>query len=299
MPDPSHSTTDVASRLAAFATEFNKRLDETLDSPQTPASLMEAIRYSALAPGKRVRPYLLVTCCGLAGGDATQAWIAAAAIECVHAFSLVHDDLPAMDNDDFRRGRRTTHKEFGEAMAILAGDALLSYAFELLARRLRPHPRLADIVLELATSTGASGMIGGQAADILGEGQPPTLSATRAIHDRKTACLFAASCRIGAHVAVAPFELVQVLGDFGRHLGLAFQIADDLLDLTASTEILGKRTQKDEGSEKQTYPRCVGLAASHKAADDEIERALLAIAPLGPEADTLREFARYMINRTY
>ncbi|MBI1825170.1 MAG: polyprenyl synthetase family protein [Planctomycetes bacterium] len=286
--------------LREFVPEFDRQLREYVwttvnDAPQ----LVEAVKYSVLAPGKRIRPYLVVRCCELSGGWRDHAWPVAAAIECIHAFSLVHDDLPAMDNDDVRRGKPTTHKQFGEAMAILAGDALFSLAFELVGSHLPRHSRLGEIVRELAESTGWAGMIGGQASDISGESSPPNLVLTRAIHERKTARLIACACRLGGMVAIADASTIERLGRFGHHLGLAFQIADDLLDVRASADQLGKATQKDIHAGKQTYPRCVGVEASRQAAHDELRKAIDALSAFGEAAADLRQLAEYVVSRDY
>jgi len=289
----------IQNTLRAFAAEFDGRLDALLacGGPR-PADLAEAVRYSVLASGKRVRPYLLVRCCELVGGTRERAWPAAAAIECVHAFSLVHDDLPAMDDDDLRRGRATTHKKFGEALAILAGDALLALSFELVARMADARVVQA-LVSELAGATGWSGMIGGQAQDLAGENQPPSLERTRAIHRLKTGRLFAAACRMGAICGGGTVDQLEGFLRFGGRLGEAFQIADDLLDLTAGAERLGKTAGKDAAARKQTYPACVGAAASRAAADAAVTSAVAELAPFGPAADDLRELAAYVVVRDY
>lgn len=259
--------------------------------------LVEAVRYAALAPGKRIRPFLVGAGCELCGGTIEQGLPVAAAMECVHAFSLVHDDLPAMDDDDLRRGRPTCHKVFGEALAILAGDALLTLAFEILVTRTEASADRAALVYELARAAGWAGMIGGQAADILGESLAPSLDRVRLIHDRKTAALIAASCRMGAIAAGAAPALVDALGTYGRHLGRAFQIVDDVLDVTATAEELGKATTKDAEAGKQSYCRVVGVSASRQAAQEEIRLAEAALEPFGERADNLRELARFVLHR--
>jgi geranylgeranyl diphosphate synthase type II len=285
--------------LRTFAAEFDGRFDAYLKVADVPAQLREAVRYSALAPGKRIRPYLVVRCCELVGGRRDDAWPAAAAIECVHAFSLVHDDLPAMDDDDLRRGRPTTHKQFNEALAILAGDALLALAFELLVRHTPDRTRVGEMVLELARRTGWTGMIGGQAADVLGQGTPPSEDLVKYIHGRKTASLFEAACRLGAMAGEGRADAVAALGRFGRHLGQAFQIADDLLDVTATSAELGKRAGKDVSAGKQTYPRCVGVEASRAMAAEEVQAAVAELSPFGPSANDLRALAEYAVSRNY
>jgi geranylgeranyl pyrophosphate synthase len=290
----------MVDRLAAFAAEFDQRFKAYLTpSGDVPSELVEAIQYSALAPGKRIRPYLVTRCCELAGGTADEATPVAAAVECVHAFSLIHDDLPAMDDDDLRRGQPACHKRFGEALAILAGDALVTLAFELLARHVEDPARSAVMALELAVGAGWSGMIGGQTVDVLGEGRSPEINVARYIHERKTASLFRVACRLGALAGNADSMAVEALGDFGQDLGKAFQIADDLLDLTAAPEVLGKNVRKDSLAKKQTYPRCVGLEKSRAAAGDTAQAAIAALDPFGPEADDLRRLAEYVVSRNY
>ncbi len=256
------------------------------------------MRYSALAPGKRVRPYLVTRSCELVGGTFEDALGAAAAVECVHAFSLVHDDLPAMDDDDLRRGRPTNHKVYGEALAILAGDALLAVAFELLAREYAPA-RAGRLALELSRGTGWEGMIGGQVADIEGETQAPSLERVRYIHERKTAALIATACRMGAIAGGGDESAVEQLGCYGRHTGLAFQIADDLLDLTSTAEDLGKAVGKDARAGKQTYPACAGAPESRQAGLTAVAAAEAALAGFGPPANDLVELARFCMDRKH
>ena len=261
--------------------------------------LAEAMRYSLLAPGKRLRPYLVCRCCELSGGSQDDALAIGAAVECVHAFSLIHDDLPAMDDDDLRRGRATCHVKFGEAMAILAGDALLALAFELIGRHAPDAQRAMDLTVELAQACGAAGMIGGQAADIEGEALPPDAALAEHIHSRKTARLFESACRLGAMVADAQGGAVEALATYGHHLGRAFQISDDLLDLTSNVQSLGKNVDKDAKAGKQTFPRCVGLDESNRAAATHVEQAVAALEPFGPRADDLRELARFVTRRRH
>jgi len=285
--------------LRTFAVEFDKHFDAYLTAADVPAQLLEAVRYSALAPGKRIRPYLVVRCCELVGGRRDDAWPAATAIECVHAFSLIHDDLPAMDDDDLRRGRPTTHKQFTEALAILAGDALLTLAFEVLLSSIPDGALAAGMALELARGTGWNGMIGGQAADVVGQGSPPSEALVKYIHGRKTASLFETACRLGAMSGVGRADAVAALGRFGRHLGQAFQIADDLLDVTATPVELGKNAGKDIAAGKQTYPRCVGVEASKTRAAEEVQTAVAELSLFGPSPDDLRTLAEYVVSRNY
>ena len=282
--------------LQAFAYAFDAHFGRLLSSGDAPPELLEAVRYSALASGKRIRPWLVVRCCELVGGSREIAWPPAAAVECIHAFSLIHDDLPALDNDDMRRGRPTAHKQFGEAMAILAGDVLMALAFELVsAHVLDPKSRL--ITLELARATGWTGMIGGQVLDIDGNQHAPSIERAQQIHDRKTARLFAASCRIGGMAAGAEQSVCEMLGQFGTHLGRAFQIADDLLDVSMGADLApgGKISQ----GAKQSFPACVGVEASRVAMDTEVAEAINGLKGFGCEADDLRAMARFAASRNY
>jgi len=293
-------TEPLPRRLQTFAALFDVKLSEYVRSgTQVPGDLLAAVRYSALAPGKRIRPYLVVRCCELAGGSREDAWAVAAAVECVHTFSLVHDDLPAMDDDDLRRGRPTTHKQFGEAVAILAGDALLVLAFELLAHHAADRRLAGEMVLELAERTGWAGMIGGQAADIAGQSQSPSLERTQFIHERKTAALFEAACRLGAMAGRGQPDAITALGGFGRCLGRAFQIADDLLDVVSTAEKSGKAVGKDVAAGKQSYPRCVGVERSRAAANTAAAAAVAELERFGAAADDLRELARYVASRAF
>ncbi len=212
-------------------------------------------------------------------------------------FSLIHDDLPAMDDDDLRRGQPTNHKIFGEAMAILAGDALLAFAFQILTERIDNPAIAAAMTRELATSTGP-GMIAGQVADMQGEQQPPSEATIRYIHERKTAALIAAACRLGAIAAGASQTDITTVGHYGYHLGLAFQLADDVLDATSSAEKLGKRTGKDTEAGKQTLVRLVGVEAARAAAIDETRQAIEALRGFGPQAEPLRALAQFVVSRT-
>jgi geranylgeranyl pyrophosphate synthase len=260
--------------------------------------LAEAMRYAVQGGGKRIRPYLVTRSCELCGGSADVAAPAAAAIECVHAFSLVHDDLPAMDDDDLRRGRPTCHKAYNEALAILAGDGLLALAFEILTRQVDDKSVASAAVEELARGTGWAGMIGGQAIDIQSEGDPPDLALVRRIHRSKTARLFECATRLGAIVAKADVERTAAISTFGRNLGLAFQIADDLLDVMGTAEQMGKAVSKDAEAGKQTYPAAAGLEKSKAAAEEVIREALSALDVFGPSADDLRALADFVIHRS-
>ena len=305
MPNRNPSSSRIAPPLGGFATDIERlrtRVETHLNRWLPPATkeakrLHAAMRYSALAPGKRIRPLLVY-----AGGKALGAKPEhldgpACAVELIHAYSLVHDDLPAMDDDDLRRGQPTSHKKFGEAMAILAGDALLTLSFEVVAREISDPSRAGAILLELARRTGWSGMIGGQAADVLGESQPPSRALTEYIHRRKTASLFEAACRTGAIAAGADSDAVEQAGSYGWHLGSAFQITDDLLDVTASSEQMGKGVAKDAQAGKQTMAAAVGSDASKTIADAAIAQAVEVLEPLGSAADDLRALAGFVVER--
>jgi geranylgeranyl diphosphate synthase type II len=267
-------------------------------SNEIPPRLKEAITYSLAAGGKRLRPALVLECaqaCGGAAGDRS-AIAAAVAIELIHTFSLVHDDLPAMDDDHLRRGVPTNHKVFGEAMAILAGDAMVTLAFETIARN-ADAALVPLLVRELAAAAGPAGMIGGQVLDIAGENRNLELPELQQIHRMKTGALLTAACRMGAIVARADGHLAAIT-EYGRNLGLAFQIVDDLLDVTSTPEQLGKHTNKDAGSGKNTYPRLLGIEASRAEAARRAADASSALAELGSAADGLRAIAQFVTARS-
>lgn len=296
MTDP--ASVNIGEQLADWARAFDARFTRLLVPVEpVPELLAQAMQYAAGSGGKRVRPFIVTRMCELCGGSADDALPAAAALECVHAFSLVHDDLPAMDDDDFRRGRPTCHKAFGEAVAILAGDALLALAFELLATRMTDPDRIARATAELARGTGWAGMIGGQTNDILGEKLPPDLERVRQIHLGKTARLFEAAGRLGAIAAGADYTQTTAAADFGRNLGLAFQIADDLLDVTGTAESMGKAVAKDAQAGKQTYPAAVGLQESRRMAAALADQAVGALQGFGASADDLRALVGFVIDR--
>ncbi len=257
--------------------------------------LAEAVQYSVNVGGKRLRPLLVLECCRVCGGRPEQAMPAALAMELIHTFSLIHDDLPAMDNDDLRRGKPTNHKVFGDGMAVLAGDWLLAHAFTLLLSD-RIDPRIMARLVQ-ALGRGTEQMIEGQGADIEGEGRTADKDLVTYIHERKTAALIETSCRLGATCAGASEDVVEALVRYGHHLGLAFQIADDLLDATGSTEKMGKRVGKDATVDKQTYPAAFGIEASRAQARREAKAALQALEPFGPRAERLRDLAHFVIRR--
>ena len=288
---------NFSSRVDYYRARVNDELGRVLADDNIPTRLCEAMRYSVLGEGKRVRPLLAYASGELCGLGDEHCDRIAAAVELVHAYSLIHDDLPAMDDADLRRGRATCHKRFGEAMAVLAGDALLALAFELLARDPLDPPRVAAMVSELAHGTGGAGMIGGQVLDIRGEGRAPTLDSVRAIHDGKTARLFETACRLGAIAGAAATTQRDRLGRFGLGLGRAFQIADDLLDLSGDPDAGGKTTGVDARAHKQTYPACVGVEESYRAADRAVECAVAELEPFGDAAEDLRSLVRYVAAR--
>jgi geranylgeranyl diphosphate synthase type II len=262
-----------------------------------PARLIEAMDYSLMAGGKRLRPTLVLESAIACGGDVNgSALAAAAAIELIHTFSLVHDDLPAMDNDDLRRGRPTNHKVYGEAMAILAGDGMISLAFELIATDAEPAVA-AKLIAELAHATGPRGMIGGQVLDMEGEQKSLKLEQLQQLHRMKTGALLVSSCRLGALSTNASTTQVSALAEFGRHLGLAFQIVDDLLDVTASAEQMGKATGKDAAKGKNTYPALLGVDETRRQAKAQLAEAVESLRPLESSADGLRSLATFVVER--
>ncbi len=249
---------ELSSRLESFERALARALRQRAGGP---GRLGQALRYAALSPGKRLRPLLVLTTCEGVGGDWRRALPAAVAVECVHAFSLVHDDLPAMDDDDYRRGRLTTHKKFGEALGVLAGDALLAFAFEELTRLAGegvPDGRVVEAVRRLARAAGAEQLVGGQALDVAAEGRKPTSAGVRNIHVRKTGALMGASLALGALAGDADTRTADRLEEAGAMLGFAFQIHDDLLNAGSSLKALGKRAGTDVARGKATYPAAVG-----------------------------------------
>jgi len=268
-----------------------------------PAGLREAIAYSLLAPAKRLRPLLVVLACEAAGGKDAVALPAAAAVEMVHTYSLIHDDLPAMDDDDLRRGRPTCHKQFGEAIAILAGDALLTLAFEVLAENY-PAATAAACCRELARGAGAAGMVGGQVDDLAWENQPTgKVADLERIHAHKTGALFRASLQLGALAAQGErpggpeAAMLAALDEYGRGFGLAFQITDDLLDVEGEADRAGKRVGKDAARGKLTYPGLLGVSESRGRAQAACDKAFAALAPFGERGRTLQRLAESVLSR--
>jgi geranylgeranyl diphosphate synthase type II len=299
---------DLASYLRARQTLVDAHLETILAGERdVPRSLIDAMRYSLLAPGKRLRPCLVFMACAAAGGRDNDALPAACAVEMIHTYSLIHDDLPAMDDDDLRRGRPTCHKQFGEALAILAGDALLTLAFQVLAQRLPPH-NAGACCLELANGAGAAGMVGGQVEDLALEARVSgevahTVEALERIHAHKTGALFRACLQLGVlsaqveESAKLDLDLCNRLGQFGQNFGLVFQITDDLLDVEGSAADTGKRTQKDAARGKLTYPGLLGSAESRRHAQQLADKSLELLAPLGVKGQPLMALLHFVLDR--
>lgn len=286
--------------LDTYRDRVDVRLSELLpSSTEIPETLHEAMRYSALAPGKRIRPAMCMASALALGAERWTALDAGCAIELVHCFSLIHDDLPVIDNDDLRRGRPTCHVKFGEAMAILAGDAMFALAFEIASESCRDLGSNARVVKTLSRSSGSKGLVGGEVLDVISEGSVGNFGLLQTIHNRKTGSLIGASCEIGAIVAGADEDTAQKFYLFGEQVGLAFQIADDVLNETSTPEQLGKATGSDRDSEKLTYPALVGLEKSKILADECLESALSILDDLGLESHELQELAKFAVNRTW
>ena len=291
--------------LQAYLTERRALVEAALerflppeDTP--PPTVHRAMRYSVMAGGKRLRPILVIAGAEAVGGTLATVVPAACALELIHTYSLIHDDLPAMDDDDYRRGRLTNHKVFGEAIAILAGDALLTLAFKLVADNtalVNDARVLRDVVAELADAAGTSGMVGGQVVDIESEGKAITTETLEYIHRHKTAALIRASLRVGALLAGGDDKSVKAIGEAGSDLGLAFQIVDDILDVEGSLEELGKTAGSDERKQKATYPALHGLEASRRQAKMLIERAKQRLGVFGARAVPLQALADYVFDR--
>lgn len=278
-------------------------MDQALDrwvppESENPATIHRAMRYSLFAGGKRLRPLLAIAAADAVSDAPHGIENAACSLELIHTYSLIHDDLPALDNDDLRRGRPTCHKVFGDAIAILAGDALLTLAFEVLSKLDICADRRVRLVNELATASGTvGGMIGGQVNDLEGEGKAPTAELLESIHRAKTGALLRASVRIGAVYSQASPDQVDALTRFGEHIGLAFQIVDDVLDVEQPSEALGKTAGKDAKQQKITFPAVYGIARSREMAEQERIEAHRALELFGDRASRLREIADYIVRR--
>jgi geranylgeranyl diphosphate synthase type II len=290
--------------LADYISAQQKTVDAALErwvpaETENPSTIHRAMRYSLFAGGKRIRPLLAIAAAEAISDAPVGIESAACVLELIHTYSLIHDDLPALDNDDFRRGRPTCHKVFGDAMAILAGDALLTLAFEVLAKLegVNAEQRIA-LVRELATASGTvGGMIGGQVNDIEGEGKFPSATLLDSIHRAKTGALLRVSVRMGAIYAGANGEQLNALNDFGEHVGLAFQIVDDVLDVEQSSEALGKTAGKDARQKKITFPAVYGIERSREMAEHERLSAHLALKIFDERAERLRELADLIVRR--
>jgi geranylgeranyl diphosphate synthase type II len=290
--------------LAEYMAAEQKAVDAALNrwvprEDQNPATIHRAMRYSLFAGGKRIRPLLAIAAAQAVSDAPVGIESCACALEMIHTYSLIHDDLPALDNDDLRRGRPTCHKVFGDAMAILAGDALLTLAFEVLAKLDQTDgSRRIELVGELATASGTvDGMIGGQVNDIEGEGKHPTARLLESIHRAKTGALLRASVRMGGIYAGADADQLAALTSFGEHVGLAFQMVDDILDVEQSSEALGKTAGKDAAQKKITFPAVYGIERSREMAEEERLAAHLALRPFDDRAQRLRELADLIVRR--
>lgn len=308
-------TFDLKSYLAERRTQVETALDAAL-SVVYPEQIYEAMRYSLLAGGKRLRPILCLTTCEMMGASAAVALPTACALEMVHTMSLIHDDLPAMDNDDYRRGKLTNHKVYGEDVAVLAGDALLAYAFEYIATQ---TPQIAPtaqsqipsqidgaqpqqvlrVIAQLAKAVGAAGLVGGQIVDLASEGKTIDEGTLTYIHLHKTAALLEVSVSAGAILAGADQSAIDSLSRYAQRIGLAFQIVDDVLDITSTAETLGKSVGKDVAAQKATYPSLWGLEASQRKAQQLVDEAIAELADFDQRAQPLRAIARYITARTH
>jgi geranylgeranyl diphosphate synthase type II len=290
---------DIDNYMTIRRQEVDRRLDELLQPRDgVPPLLSDAMRYSILSGGKRFRPILLLSVISLFEEDYQTGMIPACAVEMIHAFSLIHDDLPCMDDDDMRRGKPTVHRKFDEATAVLAGDALLTEAFLILSGFKPEVPGLsAAMISQLASAAGIDGMIGGQLTDIESEGKKPTGPLVDYIHARKTAALISASARLGAMAVEREEQDIERISAFGFDLGLAFQIVDDVLDVIGDDEVLGKRAQKDLERGKVTYPGVFGTEKSMVRARELVDSAVRHLEPYGERADVLRRISGFVVNR--
>ena len=293
-------------KLKAYLRTRQKLIDRALDrylpkANTKPATLHRAMRYSLFAGGKRLRPILCLAAAEACRGNIDDALPLACALECIHTYSLVHDDLPSMDNDDFRRGRLTCHKVFGDGTAVLAGDALLTIAFEIVSRA-KPAPRyhMSTLLREIAVAAGSQKLIAGQVADLEAEGKNVKRGQLQFIHENKTAAILKSSVRLGAMSANADARKLSAIARFGQRLGLAFQIIDDILDVTQTSEILGKSAGKDVAAKKATYPAVIGLERSRAEAKRLTRQANNALSVFSSsDAEPLHALANYLLEREY
>lgn len=279
----------------------DQRLETILHTSGTyPATIHQAMRYSLFAGGKRLRPVLVIAAAEAVGGQADDVLDIACALEMIHTYSLIHDDLPGMDNDDYRRGKLTNHKVYGEGIAILAGDALLTQAFELMAAVKTVHPeRLLSVIREIAQAAGTLGMIGGQVVDLESEGKNIELATLEYIHSAKTGALFRASLRAGGTLAGATSEQLSCLTEYAEHFGLAFQITDDILDVIGDEAKIGKPVGSDIKNNKATYPSMYSLPVAKQMADATIAKALTCLEAGGLQSVFLRELVQYLATRDH
>jgi len=290
---------DLQQFLATRTKTVNAALDKFLPSDKTrPATIHKAMRYSLFAGGKRMRPALCLAAAAACGGKEADALPLACAVECIHTYSLIHDDLPAMDNDDFRRGKPTNHKMFGDGIAVLAGDALLTQAFEIAAQA-KGWPRYPhrDLILEIAKASGSLQLVAGQVAGLEGEGKKLSVAELKYIHERKTSALLCCSVRLGGMSANCTAAQLKALTDFGYHVGLAFQVIDDILDVTQTSEQLGKTAGKDTRSQKATFPAIVGLEKSRQIAEQLTAKAFAALKTFKGKAVALEALAEFLLKR--
>jgi geranylgeranyl diphosphate synthase type II len=291
--------------LSAYLAERRKLVEAAIEQAvplQYPETLYESMRYSLMAGGKRLRPILCLATCELVGGAIDVAMPTACALEMIHTMSLIHDDLPAMDNDDYRRGKLTNHKVYGEDVAILAGDALLTYAFEYVATQTQgaAPERILRVIASMGKAVGGEGLVGGQVVDLASEGSPDvTLETLNFIHTHKTAALLEVSVTSGAILAGASETEIDQLTRYAQRIGLAFQIVDDILDITSTQETLGKSVGKDIRADKATYPRFWGIEGSRQQAHQLIDEAKAALQGFGESRQPLLAIADYIIARTY
>ncbi len=300
MSEISEKTASFKSALKDTAQLVNKKLSEILDGQHSVQDrLTEAMSYTIKTPGKRVRPAVVLWSSRAAGGDYNDdALTAAACVEIVHTYSLIHDDLPDMDDDDLRRGKPSCHKAFDNATAILTGDALLTLAFETLAKDISEPSTAVRMIRTLAAAAGPAGMVSGQMADLVGEKSTHNLKLLDYIHMNKTAKMFTASAALGGLAAKAKQPIIDALSRYGTSIGLGFQIADDLLDISASSDQLGKTAGKDQAAGKLTYPSLIGVERSQHTAEKLTEQALNALSGFDDNAQPLRELAQALLNRT-
>lgn len=290
---------DIGVYLEKVTAAVNHALDKSMPGEKVkPPTIHKAMRYSIFAGGKRMRPALCIAAAEACGGDIEPALPYACAVECIHTYSLIHDDLPAMDDDDYRRGKLTNHKVFGEGIAILAGDALLTQAFEIAAKApaLKRYTT-AQVIQEIAHASGSLQLIAGQVADLEGEGRKISVPELKYIHERKTSALLCCSARLGGMSANCTPRQLEALTDFGYHVGLAFQVIDDILDVTQTSEQLGKTAGKDLTAQKATYPSILGLEKSRAIAKRLTQKAFAALKPFGKNAAALDALANYLLQR--